>query len=134
LQTEEEKNCRTVRSRPDLQNREEVVRIDLSVLLVIQSLIYIPGWLGGARENCCPQRFKWVLEHRELQLPSGYNQRNQGGRVVQGRTSVLCYTGWSLCNWKLVLPSSWCWNIRGVGARETRESVLSNKLQLVKQR
>jgi hypothetical protein len=42
-QTEEEKNCRTVRSRPDLQNREEVVRIDLSVLLVIQSFIYNKG-------------------------------------------------------------------------------------------
>jgi hypothetical protein len=24
---------------------------------------------------------------------------------------VLCYTSWSLCNWKLVLPSRWCWNI-----------------------
>jgi hypothetical protein len=22
----------------------------------------------------------------------------------------------ALCNWKLVLPSSWCWNIQGVGA------------------
>jgi hypothetical protein len=71
--------------------------------------------------------------------------------VVQGGTSVLCYTGWSMCNWKLVLPFSWCWNIQEVGtsiqlvleysgiwcfllvgARETRESVLSNKLQLVK--
>jgi hypothetical protein len=29
--------------RPDLQNREEVVRIDLSVLLVIQSFIYNQG-------------------------------------------------------------------------------------------
>jgi hypothetical protein len=116
LQIEEEKNCRIVRRRLDLQNREEVVRIDLFVLLVIQSFIYIPKWLGGAREECFPQRFKWVLEHRELQLPSGCSQRNQGGRVVQGRTSVLCYTGWSLCNWKLVLPSSWCWNIRGAGA------------------
>jgi hypothetical protein len=76
-----------------------------------------------------------------------------GGRVVLGRTSVLCYTGWSLCNWKLGLPSSWCWNIQEVGAsiqlvleysrswffllvgaRETRELVLSNKLHLVKQR
>jgi hypothetical protein len=42
-QIEEEKNCRTVRSRPDLQNKEEVVRIDLSVLLVIQSFIYNQG-------------------------------------------------------------------------------------------
>jgi hypothetical protein len=42
-QIEEEKNCRTVRSRLDLQNREEVVRIDLSVLLVIQSFIYNQG-------------------------------------------------------------------------------------------
>jgi hypothetical protein len=73
--------------------------------------------------------------------------------VVLGRTIVLCYTGWSLCNWKLVLPSSGCWNIQEVGdsiqlvleysgswcfllvgARETRELELSNKLQLVKQR
>jgi hypothetical protein len=29
-QTEEEKNCRTVRRRPDLQNKERLVRIDLS--------------------------------------------------------------------------------------------------------
>jgi hypothetical protein len=42
-QTEEEKNCRTVRSRPDLQNIEEVVRINLSVLLVIQSFIHNQG-------------------------------------------------------------------------------------------
>ena len=42
-QIEEEKNCKTVRSRPDLQNKEEVVRIDLSVLLVIQSFIYNLG-------------------------------------------------------------------------------------------
>jgi hypothetical protein len=58
-----------------------------------------------------------------------------------------CVTG----SW--VLPSSWCWNIQEVGAsiqlvleysgswcfllvgaRETKELVLSNKLQLVKQR
>jgi hypothetical protein len=39
-------------------------------------------------EESCPQRFKWVLEHRELYLPSGCSQRNQGGRVVQGRTLV----------------------------------------------
>jgi hypothetical protein len=61
--------------------------------------------------------------------------------VVQGRTVVLCNTGWCLCDWKLVLPSmehlgsccfllvgaretlgSWCFLL--VGARETRESVL----------
>ena len=36
-------------------------------------------------------------------------------RVVQGRTIVLCYTGWCLCDWKLVLPSSWCWNTQGIG-------------------
>jgi hypothetical protein len=42
-QTEEEKNCRTVRNRPDLQNKEEVVRIDLSMLLIIQSFIYNQG-------------------------------------------------------------------------------------------
>jgi len=42
-QTKEEKNCRIVKSRPDLHNIEEVVRIDLSVLLVIQSFIYNQG-------------------------------------------------------------------------------------------
>jgi hypothetical protein len=42
-QVEEEKNCKTIRSRPDLQNKEEMVRIDLSVLLVIQSFIYNQG-------------------------------------------------------------------------------------------
>jgi hypothetical protein len=30
-QTKEEKDCRIVRRRPDLQNIEEVVRIDLSM-------------------------------------------------------------------------------------------------------
>jgi hypothetical protein len=30
-QTKEEKNCRTVRRKTDLQNKEEVARIDLSV-------------------------------------------------------------------------------------------------------
>jgi hypothetical protein len=113
-----------------LQNSEEVVRIDLSVLLVIQSFICNEG----GREDFCPQRFKWVLEQRELYLPSGCSQKNQGGRVVQGRKSVLYYIGWILCNWKLVLEhlGSWCFLL--VGVRETRDLVLSNKLELVKQR
>jgi hypothetical protein len=34
--------------------------------------LYYSGWLGGAREDWCPQRFKWVLEHRELVLPSSW--------------------------------------------------------------
>jgi hypothetical protein len=32
--------------------------------------------LGGAREDWCPQRFKWELEHRKLLLPSSCSQRN----------------------------------------------------------
>jgi hypothetical protein len=52
----------------------------------------------------------------ELYLPSGCSQTNQGGRVVQGRTIVLCYTCWCLYEWKLLLPSSWCWNTQGVGS------------------
>jgi hypothetical protein len=48
------------------------------------------GWLGGAREDCCPQRFKWVLEHREL---------------VQGRTRLEVGARETR---ELVLPSSWC--------------------------
>jgi hypothetical protein len=75
-QTEEEKICRTICRRSDLQNRERLVRIDLSVKLSVYSLFDISGRLGGAREDCCPQRFKWVLEHRKLELPSGCSQRN----------------------------------------------------------
>jgi hypothetical protein len=29
---------------------------------------------------------------------------------------ILCYTGRCLCDWKLVLPSSWCWDIKGIGS------------------
>jgi hypothetical protein len=65
-QTEEEKSSRTVNRRPDLQNKEKVVRTDLSVKLNVYLVINIIGRLGGAREDCGPQRFKWVLEHREL--------------------------------------------------------------------
>jgi hypothetical protein len=38
-QIEAEKNCRTDKSREELHNREEVVRIETPVLLVIQSFI-----------------------------------------------------------------------------------------------
>jgi hypothetical protein len=65
-QTEEEKSSRTVNIRPDLQNKERLVRTDLSVKLNIYLAINILGWLGGDWEDYCPQRFKWVLEHREL--------------------------------------------------------------------
>ena len=97
-QTKEEKNCRMVRRRPDLQNKERLVRTDLSVNLTVYLAIHVLGRLGGAQEDCCPQRFKWELEHRKLLLPYGCSQRNKGGRVVLGRTSVLCYTGWILCD------------------------------------
>jgi hypothetical protein len=65
-QIEEEKSNRTVNRRPDLQNKERLVRTDLSVKLNVYLAINILGRLGGAWEDCCPQRFKWVLEHREL--------------------------------------------------------------------
>jgi hypothetical protein len=52
--------------------------------------------------------------------------------VVQGRTLVLYYTGWFLYDWKLVLPSSWCFLL--VGARETRELVLPSSGCYRKQR
>jgi hypothetical protein len=52
--------------RPDLQNKERLVRNDLSVKLNVYLAINILGRLGGAREDCCPQRFKWELEHRKL--------------------------------------------------------------------
>jgi hypothetical protein len=64
--TEEEKSNKTVCRRPDLQNKERLVRTDLSVKLNVYLAIYISGWKGGAWEDCCPQRFKWELEHRKL--------------------------------------------------------------------
>jgi hypothetical protein len=65
-QTEEEKSSRIVCRRPNLQNKERLVRTELSVKLNVYLAIYILGRLGGAREDCCPQRFKWELEHRKL--------------------------------------------------------------------
>jgi hypothetical protein len=65
-QIEEEKSSKTVCRRPDLQNKERLVRTDLSIKLNVYLAIDIPGRFGGAREDYCPQRFKWVLEHREL--------------------------------------------------------------------
>ena len=65
-QTEEEKSSRTVCRRSNLQNKERLVRNDLSVKLNVYLSIYISGWKVGAREDCCPQRFKWELEHRKL--------------------------------------------------------------------
>jgi hypothetical protein len=65
-QTEEEKSSRTVCRRPDLQNKERLVRTDLSVKLIVYLAIHILGRLGGAWEDCCPQSFKWKLEHRKL--------------------------------------------------------------------
>jgi hypothetical protein len=63
---EAEQNDRTVCRRPDLQNKERLVRTDLSVKLTVYLSIHILGRLGGAWEDCCPQRFKWELEHRKL--------------------------------------------------------------------
>jgi hypothetical protein len=65
-QTEEEKSSRTVYRRPDLQNKERLVRTDLSIKLNVYLAINMLGRLGGAREDCCPQRFKWELEHMKL--------------------------------------------------------------------
>jgi hypothetical protein len=65
-QTEEEKSSRTVCRRSNLQKKERLVRTDLSVKLNVYLTIYILGRLGGAWEDCCPQRFKWKLEHRKL--------------------------------------------------------------------
>ena len=65
-QTEEEKSNRIVCRRPDLQNKERLVRTDLSVKLILYLAIHILGRLGGSWEDYCPQRFKWELEHRKL--------------------------------------------------------------------
>jgi hypothetical protein len=53
-QTEEEKSSRTVCRRPYLQNKERLVRTDLSVKLTVYLAIHVLGRLGGAREDCCP--------------------------------------------------------------------------------
>jgi hypothetical protein len=42
-QFEAEQNCRTDKSREELQNREEVIIIETLLLLVIQSFIYNQG-------------------------------------------------------------------------------------------
>jgi hypothetical protein len=42
-QTKKEKNFITDRSKLDLQNREESIKIDIYVLLIIQSKIYNQG-------------------------------------------------------------------------------------------
>jgi hypothetical protein len=52
--------------RPDLQNKERLVRPVLSIKLHVYLAIYILGRLGGAQEDCFPQRLKWELEHRKL--------------------------------------------------------------------
>jgi hypothetical protein len=49
--------------------RYAIIEHHITVIISVAK-IYISGWLGGAREDCCPQKFKWVLEHRELVLPS----------------------------------------------------------------
>jgi hypothetical protein len=56
--TEEEKSSRAVYRRPNLQNKERLVRTDLSIKLNVYLAINIMGRLGGSREDCCPQRFK----------------------------------------------------------------------------
>jgi hypothetical protein len=38
----------------------------LNKLNSVYSLFHSLGRLGGAREDCSPQKFKWVLEHRKL--------------------------------------------------------------------
>jgi hypothetical protein len=119
--TEEEKNCRTVRSKPDLQNREEVVRIDLSVLLVIQSFIYklgvwevqgrtvvLRGSSGCLNTGCCSFH---LVATRKTRV-AGWCKGEQLFSVIQVGS---CVTGsWcfhpvgTVTHRELVLPSSGC--------------------------
>ena len=58
-----------------LQNSDETGKLLLNTIaLKYVSVFHIhnPRWLGGAREDWCLQRFKWVLEHRELVLTSSW--------------------------------------------------------------
>jgi hypothetical protein len=115
-QTEEEKNCRTVRSRPDLQNREEVVRIDLSVLLVIQSFIYNQGG--------------WEVLGRTVVLRGSSGCLNTGScsfHLVAARETRVA--GWckgeqvfSVIQVGACVTGSWCFHL--VGAGTLRELVL----------
>jgi hypothetical protein len=76
---------------------------------LINRKLYISGWLGGAREDCCPQRFKWVLEYKDLKLPSGCSQKTRVAGWCKGELLFLdiqvgaCVTG------------SWCFHLVGVG-------------------
>jgi hypothetical protein len=122
-----------------LQNNEEVVRIDLFVLVVIQSFI-------------CNKGGREVLR-RTVVLRGSSGFLNIGScsfhLVVARKTRV---AGWckgeqlfSVIQVGACVTGSWCFHLVGArtlrelvlpssGARETRELVLSNKLELVKQR
>ena len=100
----QEKNCRIIRSRPDLQNIEEVVRINFSVLLVIQSFIYNQGGrvvlgrtvvLGGSSGclNTWSCSFHLVAT-RKIRV-EGWCKGEQLFSIIQVGA---CVTG------------SWCWN------------------------
>jgi hypothetical protein len=115
-QTEEEKNCRTVRSKPDLQNREEVVRINLSVLLVIQSFIYNHGgrvvlgrtvFLRGSSGCLNTTSCSFHLAAAKKTRVAGWCKGEQLFSVIQVGA---CVTG------------SWCFHL--VGARTLRELFL----------
>jgi hypothetical protein len=129
-QAEEKKNCRTVRSIPDLQNREVVVRIDLSVLLVIQSFIYNQGGrvvlgrivvLRGSSGCLNTGSCIFHLAAARKTRVAGWCKGEKLFSFIQVGASI-----------QLVLEhlGSCCFLL--VGARETREFVLSNKLELVK--
>jgi hypothetical protein len=87
-----------------------VIKIDLSVLLVIQSFVCNKGGREVLGRTIVLRGSSGCLNIGSCSFHLVATRKNQGGRVVQGRTVVLCYTGWCLCDWKLVLPSSWCWN------------------------
>ena len=82
-----------------MQNSEEVVRIDLSVLLVIQSficnkggrevlvrIVFLRGSSGCLNIGSCS--FHLVVA------------RKQGGRVVLRKTQSFLYASWCLYKWK----------------------------------
>jgi hypothetical protein len=93
-----------------------VVRIDLSVLLVIQSFICNKGGREVLGRTVVLRGSSGCLNTGSCSFHLVAARETRVAGWCKGEQVVLCYTGWSLCNWKLVLPSSWCWNTQGVGA------------------
>jgi hypothetical protein len=75
-----------------------VVRIDLFVLLVIQSFIYNQGGRVVLGRIVFLKGSSGCLNTGSCSFHLVAARKTRVARVVQGRTVVLCYTGWFLCD------------------------------------